>query len=137
LALRFGLIALGQRRGGDFPVLGTPRRVRAGALSPLTALQNDPPNARFGSRQQFVLVRLGKLLNIVIGVRAISMPIFAGITPRGDVGVGVTPILEGADFAHQLERAGVEASHVLEQGGTAAKTRRSLTASQPVNHLQK
>jgi hypothetical protein len=32
-----------------------------------------------------------------------------------------TPILEGADFAHQLERARVAASQVLEQGGTATK----------------
>ena len=38
--------------------------------------------------------------------------------------------------SEHLERARVAASQVLEQGGTATKTRRSLTASQPVNHLQ-
>jgi hypothetical protein len=33
----------------------------------------------------------------------------------GDFGVAVPPFLEGADFAHQLERARVAASQVLDQ----------------------
>ena len=34
---------------------------------------------------------------------------------RGDFGIAVSPFLEGADFAHQLERARVAASQVLDQ----------------------
>jgi len=34
---------------------------------------------------------------------------------RGDFGVRVAALLEGADFAHQLERAGMAAGQVLDQ----------------------
>ena len=68
LALRFGLIALDQRRGSDLPGIGNASAGPRWALSPLVALQNDPPNGQdLITRQQFVLVSLGKrLLDIVI-----------------------------------------------------------------------
>src|SRR6202030_3056509 len=44
----------------------------------------------------------------------------------GDLGIGVTPILEGADFAHQLERTRMAASQVLDQAHHVAVLLRGL-----------
>src|SRR3984893_1520027 len=43
---------------------------------------------------------------------------------RGDFGIAVTRILENADFTHQLERARVAASQVLDQAHHVAVLRR-------------
>jgi hypothetical protein len=69
LALRFGLITLDQSRGGQFPGVGNASAGPRWALSPLIALQNDPPNGQdLVPGQQFVLVCLGKrLLDIAVG----------------------------------------------------------------------
>jgi len=45
---------------------------------------------------------------------------------RGDFGIAVTPILENADFTHQLERARVAASQVLDQAHHVAVLRRGF-----------
>src|ERR1700719_1905505 len=67
LALRLGLIALDQRRGGDLPGVRTAAAGRL--LAPLFALQNYPPDCQnLIAWEQLVLISLGERpLNVPIG----------------------------------------------------------------------
>ena len=53
-------------------------------IAALIALQNDPPDCQdLVAGQEFVLIGLGeRALHIAVGARAISIAIFAGMSPR-------------------------------------------------------